>query len=1147
MGTALFGVEDEFVQADVQGQGDLLESFQRGLGAAGFVTANLVDVQGGQVGELGLGQALAFAHTKKVGGDAHAVVTQRNGVHEINPGFLSGFDKATHIGCTIQPCKGIDTHPDEVGRMARIPEAEVERLKLQVSLQRLVESVGVKLKRHGKEWIGRCPFHDDKTPSLVVSPKSNLWHCLGACQAGGSVIDWVMRFEGVSFRQAVEVLRSEIGEGVASISSLAAKAVDSVDADATLSGEDDAALLAEVVDHYHAALQSSPEALAYLQARGLDHPELVGHFKLGYANRTLGYRLPNKQIKAGKAQRGALQRIGVLRSSGHEHFNGSLVVPVITPDGEITEVYGRKILPASKLRAGTPPHLYLPGPHRGVFNEAGLVGQEEVVLCESLIDALTFWSAGYRNVTTSYGIEGFSDEHLASFQRHGIKRVLIAYDADDAGNSAAEKLAATLMAEGFECYRCRFPKGSDANQYALDVTPAAKSLGLVIRQAEWLGNGKAPAREPVVPVSDGPADIPFLAAEEPAAKEETPAAAAAALPDLTPPTEPLPEPAAYRVAPSVPEIPVEIADSGELRLSLGDRTYTVRGIEKNLSYEQLKVWVKAARGEFFHVDTVELYAAKQRAAWLKVTSVELGMAQDVLRGDLGKLLRVVEQRQDVLIKQKLQPEAASAPALSAEEQADAMALLKDPDLVGRIVADVVATGVVGEASNALVAYLACVSRKLDKPLAILIQSTSAAGKSTLMDAVLALMPETERVQYSAMTGQSLFYLGETSMQHKILAIAEEEGVRQAAYALKLLQSQGELTMASTGKDPTTGQLVTQEYRVEGPVMLFLTTTAIDIDEELLNRCLVLTINETREQTAAIQARQRSSRTLEGLLAKSRSDDLLATHRAAQTLLKPLAVVNPFAEQLSFASDRVRLRRDHQKYLALIDSIALLHQFQRPTRTATHAGKTIEYIEVTREDIALANRLAHEVLGRSLDELPPQTRLLLGQVQRFVAERAQQLAVEPSAVRITRRDIRQIAGLSETAVRIHTDRLMQMEYLLAHTGRNGQRFSYELAFDGDPLRSAPQAVGLIEVQSLDTTPTSQGKKPDLAATSQAARTPLAGTSPSAKTAVLASPDAISPPLAAVLPETAPPEAKSPPRCNGSSYPETTSATPSAPVS
>ena len=122
---------------------------------------------------------------------------------------------------------------------------------------------------------------------------------------------------------------------------------------------------------------------------------------------------------------------------------------------------------------------------------------------------------------------------------------------------------------------------------------------------------------------------------------------------------------------------------------------------------------------------------------------------------------------------------------------------------------------VGEETNKLVGYLAAVSRKLDAPLAVIVQSSSAAGKSSLMDAVLAFVPEEQRVQYSAMTGQSLFYMGETDLKHKILAIVEEEGAQRAAYALKLLQSEGELTIASTGKDPATGRLVTQSTASKG--------------------------------------------------------------------------------------------------------------------------------------------------------------------------------------------------------------------------------------------------------------------------------------------------------------------------------------------
>ena len=93
--------------------------------------------------------------------------------------------------------------------MARIPESEVERLKKEISVQRLAEARGIKLTRQGSNLVGKCPFHDDRTPSLVITPATNLWHCMGACNMGGSVIDWVMRAEGVSFRHAVELLRGD--------------------------------------------------------------------------------------------------------------------------------------------------------------------------------------------------------------------------------------------------------------------------------------------------------------------------------------------------------------------------------------------------------------------------------------------------------------------------------------------------------------------------------------------------------------------------------------------------------------------------------------------------------------------------------------------------------------------------------------------------------------------------------------------------------------------------------------------------------------------------------------------------------------------------------------------------------------------------
>jgi hypothetical protein len=263
--------------------------------------------------------------------------------------------------------------------MARIPDDELERLKRETDLVALVQAAGVELRRHGGNLVGRCPFHDDHGPSLLVTPRKNLWHCLGACQAGGSVIDWVMRRERVSFRHAVELLRTRSGsppvpaplpeaatataltrEG-AEAKLLARTPLLAAESDETGSGADDAALLRRVITFYHATLKESPEATAYLERRGLNSVPLIDHFQLGFANRTLGYRLPMKALKAGAALRGRLQRLGILRASGHEHFTGSIVVPILGERGQVVQCYGRKITP--RLRAGTPLHLYLPGPH----------------------------------------------------------------------------------------------------------------------------------------------------------------------------------------------------------------------------------------------------------------------------------------------------------------------------------------------------------------------------------------------------------------------------------------------------------------------------------------------------------------------------------------------------------------------------------------------------------------------------------------------------------------------------------------------------------------------------------------------------------------------------------------------------------------
>jgi DNA primase len=718
-----------------------------------------------------------------------------------------------------------------------------------------------------------------------------------------------MKREKVSFRHAVELLRADHGGGDFAIEGAAPPARSSARKLPELATPaEDAALLVQVADYYHATLKETPEALAYLEQRGLVHADLIDTFRLGHANRTLGYRLPSATVKAGAEVRGRLQALVVLRESGHEHLRGSLVVPLFDASGAVANFYGRKI--RDDLRTGTPDHLYLPGPQRGLFNPRAIHASEEIILCEALIDAMTFWCAGYKNVTSAFGVSGVTGELVEALHGHGVKRVLIAFDRDAAGEKGAAALADRLAAIGIGAYRVAFPYGQDANAYGLKAEQANRSLGALLRAAEWMAGGERRR----APVPDPEEELPTV----------------------------LPEPSYAGPMPAASPPPIE-AEIGarDVTVRLDDRIWRARGLGRNGSAEALKVNLMVRRslgdkGEGLHVDSLDLLSAKHRAAFVAEAAAELSLPPEAIKRDIGQVLLKLEALQDEALM--LAEGAKAAEVMTVEEEQQALAWLRAPDLLVRIAADVEACGVVGEGANAEAVYLAALSRKLDRPLAAVIQSTSAAGKSALMDAVLSLVPEEDKVVFSAMTGQSLFYLGDGDLKHKVLSIAEEEGARHASYALKLLPSQGALTIASTGKDPASGKLVTQTYNVEGPVSLMMTTTAIDLDEELRNRCLVLTIDESREQTQAIHTRQPFEETLAGLAATENRADVIRLHHCAQRLLKPLKVVNPYAEHLTFQDDQTRTRRDHRKYLTLIRTIALLHQHQRPIRKLVRRGQ-----------------------------------------------------------------------------------------------------------------------------------------------------------------------------------------------------------------
>lgn len=487
-----------------------------------------------------------------------------------------------------------------------------------------------------------------------------------------------------------------------------------------------------------------------------------------------------------------------------------------------------------------------------------------------------------------------------------------------------------------------------------------------------------------------------------------------------------------------------IIEANQLRFQQDDRHYRIRGLEKNTSSCQLKVNLLASRHDLTYVDTVDLLKARSRSNFIRAAATELYTDEELIKRDLGKLLCKLELRQAEYQRALLHPHERDV-IISDEDRHTALAYLQQPLLLDRIVDDLTAQGIIGERTTKLVSYLSMLSRKLENPLALLIQSSSAAGKSSLMEAVLAMVPGEDQLRLSSLSGQSLYYWGAQALRHKILAISEDEGISQAAYALKLLQSEGRLRHATVTKGEN-GRMLTQQYTVEGPVSLLLTTTRARIDEELANRCLVLSVNESPSQTAAIHHRQRQLRTLEARRQASERHAVQQLHHNVQRLIEPLVVCNPHIEQVTFGTQRTRFRRDHAKFLTLIETIALLHQHQRPIHEQSIVqsdGSTadLRYIEVTRSDIDLAETLMAELMHRALDDLAPQVRSFLERLTETVAE---QTAAGP--YRFTRRWLSETLGYSDFQVRSYLASLIDQEYITIEKGKNGQRYEYALRIE-----------------------------------------------------------------------------------------------------
>ncbi|MBC2717921.1 MAG: toprim domain-containing protein [Desulfobacteraceae bacterium] len=662
----------------------------------------------------------------------------------------------------------------------------------------------------------------------------------------------------------------------------------------------------------------------------------------------------------------------------------------------------------------------------GIWNINAIKTSPEIILTESIIDALSVMTAGFLNVVSIQGTNGLSDHEIALLKTYGVPKIILLLDGDASGQKAIERLKEKLFQ--FDVTSRTLPNDHDPNSYLIEH--GAKFLAGVIQNEENTINSVA-------------ASIPDTSSS------------------LTPP------PAGQ--AGSDPSTGIQPQADGFI-ITYGIRKYQVMGLEKGP--RKLKATVRLEHAGKVHPDTLDFYSARARRAFAADICRIFDEVPETIEADITRLMLECEKFDVKSVN--TQAENPEKIIVSGKDKAQAEAFGTSPDLINLIMSDFETCGLIGEDANKLLGYVIMTSRKLQTPLAMLILSSSGAGKTALQDAIAAFCPPEDLVKLTSLSGKALFYKEQSSLTHKVLALEEGDGAEDAFYAIRNLISSGVLVSESTIKDLATGKLTTMTNEVEGPTAVFYTTTKPDTDPETKSRFFVTGIDESREQTRKILSFQRKKQITDDVTTKITINGILQKHWNFQRLLKPLGVKNPYAAHLTYGDDRLQGRRDQPKYLNLIKSVAFLRQMQKPIKYEQKDGKQVPYVEVDFEDIRIANDLTREVLGRSLDELSRPGRDLLICLDDLVEKIGsrnpdQSHAMKRTEIGFTRRDIREHSGWSNYRVHTHLKELVDLEYVLVESGRNGSQYCYRLAYEGQGKSGQRFVLGLKSVEDIQNAP------------------------------------------------------------------------------
>ncbi|MEE9362071.1 MAG: hypothetical protein V3U92_05680 [Cellulophaga sp.] len=467
---------------------------------------------------------------------------------------------------------------------------------------------------------------------------------------------------------------------------------------------------------------------------------------------------------------------------------------------------------------------------------------------------------------------------------------------------------------------------------------------------------------------------------------------------------------------------LEIHILGGIKLNKLESLRTTLSIQKPKQYNVLR-------------QNIDLYNDNQIERLVRKVAERIEIGTSIVRRCLHELTKELENYRFLLVEKKQQAVAPYFKELSASEEKEAITYLKQKDLLKRTNLDIGKSGVIGEEINRLLMYLIFTSRKTNNPLHCISLGSSGAGKTHLQSKVSELFPEEDKIEITVLSANAFYYFNRTELQHKLILIEDLDGAESVLYPLRELQTKKRITKTVVHKDAK-GETKTIHLTVEGPVSVAGCTTQESIYEDNSNRSFLLYIDESTEQDRRIMNYQRLISA--GKIDTDAEQAMRENLKNVQRVLKPIKVINPFAEYLELPPSVFKPRRTNSHYLQFIEAITFYCQRQRQKKYDKNTGE--EYIETTIEDIEEANELIIEVLLRKSDTITGATRNHLENLKTYL--------VKHNQTTFTNAEIRRNLRIKESTLRWYHKQLLAENYIQRIKKAKTKSYCFEIVDLGE---------------------------------------------------------------------------------------------------